>query len=190
MNDEMIEIENKVYEIRGCKVMLDFDLAELYGIETRTLKQSVRRNIDRFPEDFMFRLTPSEAKQLISIGVSQNVISPDYNIGASSLFAFTENGVAMLSSVLKSPLAIQVNINIMRAFTKMRQFILDYKDNKLSIKEELDEIKKQLDEIAEDMESNEHDHDTLFNSIAEISLKLQLNAQNTGRAVVKGFKKK
>lgn len=90
MNDEMIEIENKVYEIRGCKVMLDFDLAELYGIETRTLKQSVRRNIDRFPEDFMFRLTPSEAKQLISIGVSQNVISPDYNIGASSLFAFLE----------------------------------------------------------------------------------------------------
>lgn len=77
----------------------------------------------------------------------------------------------------------------MRAFTKMRQLILDYKGTKLSIKDELDEIKKQLAEIAEDMESNEHDHETLFNSIAEISLKLQLNATNTGRAVIKGFTK-
>lgn len=189
MENQPIEIENKIYEIRGTKVMLDFDLAELYGIETRTLKQAVRRNIDRFPDDFMFRLTLEESKSLISIGVSQNVISSTYNIGASSLFAFTENGVAMLSSVLKSPLAIQVNINIMRAFTKMRQFILEYKDTNLSIKEELEEIKRQLAEIAEDIESNERDHETLFNSIAEISLKLQLNATNAGRPVIKGFKK-
>lgn len=95
----------------------------------------------------------------------------------------------MLSSVLKSPLAIQVNINIMRAFTKMRQFILEYKNTNLSIKEELDVIKQQLTEIAEDIESNERDHETLFNSIAEISLKLQLNATNTGRTIIKGFKK-
>ncbi len=81
--------------------MLDFDLSELYGIETRVLKQAVRRNIDRFPEDFMFRLTQEESNQLISIGVSQNVIPSHYNIGSTSLFAFTENGVAMLSSVLK-----------------------------------------------------------------------------------------
>lgn len=72
-------IENKIYEIRGTKVMLDFDLAELYGIETRTLKQAVRRNIDRFPDDIMFRLTLNESKSLISIGVSQNVISSTYN---------------------------------------------------------------------------------------------------------------
>ena len=74
MNDELILIENKIYEVRGTKVMLDFDLAELYGIETRTLKQAVRRNIERFPEDFMFMLTKEEANNLIHIGVSQNVI--------------------------------------------------------------------------------------------------------------------
>lgn len=109
MSNELAIIESRIYEIRGIKVMLDFDLAELYGIETRVLKQAVRRNIERFPEDFMFKLLPEKAIQLISIGVSQNVIPPSYNIGASSLFAFTESGVAMLSSVLRSALAIQVN---------------------------------------------------------------------------------
>lgn len=90
MNDELILIENKIYEVRGTKVMLDFDLAELYGIETRTLKQAVRRNIERFPEDFMFMLTREEANNLIHIGVSQNVISPEYNVGSTNIFAFTE----------------------------------------------------------------------------------------------------
>lgn len=84
MENQPIEIENKIYEIRGTKVMLDFDLAKLYEIETRTLKQAVRRNIDRFPDDFMFRLTPEESNSLISIGVSQNVISSTYNIGSNS----------------------------------------------------------------------------------------------------------
>lgn len=76
MDNELAVIENKIYEIRGTKVMLDFDLAELYGIENRTLKQAVRRNIERFPEDFMFRLLPEEANRLISTGRSQNVIPP------------------------------------------------------------------------------------------------------------------
>lgn len=76
MNDELILIENKIYEVRGTKVMLDFDLAELYGIETRTLKQAVRRNIERFPEDFMFMLTKEEANNLIHIGVSPHGIHP------------------------------------------------------------------------------------------------------------------
>lgn len=190
MNDELILIENKIYEIRGTKVMLDFDLAELYGIENRVLKQSVRRNIERFPEDFMFRLLPKEANELILTGVSQNVIPPSYNIGTTTLFAFTENGVAMLSSVLRSPLAIQVNIDIMRAFTKMRQFVLSQKDCNLSVREELEGIKEQLAEIAENLESNERDHETLFNAIAEISLKLQLNKSNPGRIAVKGFQNK
>ncbi len=189
MDNELVIIENKIYEIRGTKVMLDFDLAELYGIENRALKQAVRRNIERFPEDFMFRLLPEEAKQLISTGVSQNVIPPNYNIGASTLFAFTENGVAMLSSVLRSPLAIQININIMRTFTKMRQFILSQKGHETATVQELERIKQQLAEIAEDIESNERDHETLFNAIAEISLKLQLNRANQGRITVKGFRK-
>lgn len=187
MNDELILIENKIYEVRGTKVMLDFDLAELYGIETRTLKQAVRRNIERFPEDFMFMLTKEEANNLIHIGVSQNVISPEYNVGSTNIFAFTENGVSMLSSVLRSPLAIQININIMRTFTRMRQLVFAYKEESLSTK---DEIKQQLAEIAEDLESNEQDHESLFNAIAEISLKLQLNQSNPGRVTVKGFTKK
>lgn len=189
MDNELVVIENKIYEIRGTKVMLDFDLAELYRIENRTLKQAVRRNIERFPEDFMFRLLPEEANRLISTGRSQNVIPPGYNIGATTLFAFTESGVAMLSSVLRSPLAIQVNINIMRTFTKMRQFILSQAGNEAATRQELERIKRQLSEIAEDLESNERDHETLFNAIAEISLKLQLNRSNQNRITVKGFRK-
>lgn len=157
MNDELIFIENKIYEVRGTKVMLDFDLAELYGIETRTLKQAVRRNIERFPEDFMFMLTKEEANNLIHIGVSQNVISPEYNVGSTNIFAFTENGVSMLSSVLRSPLAIQININIMRTFTRMRQLVFACKESSLSVKDELEQIKVQLSEIAEDLDSNEQD---------------------------------
>ena len=190
MNDELILIENKIYEVRGTKVMLDFDLAELYGIETRTLKQAVRRNIERFPEDFMFMLTKEEANNLIHIGVSQNVISPEYNVGSTNIFALTENGVSMLSSVLRSPLAIQININIMRTFTRMRQLVFAYKEESLSTKDELKQIKQQLAEIAEDLESNEQDHESLFNAIAEISLKLQLNQSNPWRVTVKGFTKK
>ena len=189
MNDELIFIENKIYEVRGTKVMLDFDLAELYGIETRTLKQAVRRNIERFPEDFMFMLTKEEANNLIHIGVSQNVISPEYNVGSTNIFAFTENGVSMLSSVLRSPLAIQININIMRTFTRMRQLVFACKESSLSVKDELEQIKVQLSEIAEDLVSNEQDHESLFNAIAEISLKLQLNQSNSGRVTVKGFTK-
>lgn len=80
MDNEVIVIENRIYEIRGTKVMLDFDLASLYGIENRTLKQAVRRNLERFPENFMLRLLPEEANELIAIGVSQNVIPSTYNI--------------------------------------------------------------------------------------------------------------
>lgn len=188
MEDKPIKIDSKIYEIRDTKVMFDFDLAELYGTETKRLKEQVRRNIERFPEDFMFEITADEYNSLrTQIATLENPGRGKYPKYLP--FAFTENGVAMLSSVLKSPLAIQVNINIMRAFTKMRQFVLGYRNTNLSIKEELETIKQHLAEIAEDMESNERDHETLFTSIAEISLKLQLNATNTGRITVKGFKK-
>ena len=96
---ELQPIQNKIYEIRGQRVMLDRDLAELYQVTTSALNQAVKRNMERFPDDFLFKLSKEEANQLITIGVSQNVISPDYNIGASEMFAFTEQGVAMLSSV-------------------------------------------------------------------------------------------
>lgn len=121
-------IQNKIFEVRGCRVMLDYHLAELYQVETRALKQAVKRNIERFPSDFMFVLTKEEANLLLSIGVSQNVIPPDYNFGVAMPMAFTEQGVAMLSSVLRSKIAIEVNISIMRAFVLMRQMVIGYEE--------------------------------------------------------------
>lgn len=121
-------IQNKIFEVRGCRVMLDYHLAELYQVETRALKQAVKRNIERFPSDFMFVLSKDEANLLLSIGVSQNVIPPAYNFGVAMPMAFTEQGVAMLSSVLRSKVAIEVNISIMRAFVLMRQMAVGYEE--------------------------------------------------------------
>ena len=128
-------IQNNIFEVRGCRVMLDYHLAELYQVETRALKQAVKRNIERFPSDFMFVLTQEEANLLLSIGVSQNVIPPDYNFGVAMPMAFTEQGVAMLSSVLRSKTAIEVNISIMRAFVLMRQMAIGYEELSRRIEE-------------------------------------------------------
>jgi len=110
-------IQNIIYLIRGQKVLLDRDLAALYGVETRVLNQAVRRNKDRFPQDFMFALTREEIMR-----ISQTVISSNLRF-SKSVLVFTEQGVAMLSSVLNSPRAIQVNIEIMRAFVRLRQLL-------------------------------------------------------------------
>ena len=115
--------------------MLDYHLAELYQVETRALKQAVKRNIERFPGDFMFVLSKEEANLLLSIGVSQNVIPPAYNFGVAMPMAFTEQGVAMLSSVLRSKVAIEVNISIMRAFVLMRQMAIGYEELSRRIEE-------------------------------------------------------
>ena len=128
-------IQNKIFEVRSCWVMLDYHLAELYQVETRALKQAVKRNIERFPGDFMFVLTQEEANLLLSIGVSQNVIPPAYNFGVAMPMAFTEQGVAMLSSVLRSKVAIEVNISIMRAFVLMRQMAIGYEELSRRIEE-------------------------------------------------------
>ena len=138
--NEITVIQNKIYEIRGQRVMLDFDLATLYQVETRVLKQAVRRHIERFPEDFMLQLSTEEANCLINIGRSQNVISPDYNVGSAGMFAFTEEGVAMLSGVLRSKAAVQANIAIMRAFVAMRNYIT----TTTTITAELAEIRAKL----------------------------------------------
>ena len=124
---ELQLIQNKIHEIRGHKVMPDYDLARLYETETKILKQAVRRNIDRFPEDFMFELSTDEYHSLRS----QIVALENSGRGKHSKylpFAFTEQGVAMLSSVLKSKKAIEVNIAIMRAFVFIRQYSLFHKD--------------------------------------------------------------
>ena len=123
-------IANKIYFIRNQKVMLDRDLAILYGIETKRLKEQVKRNISRFPEDFMFELTKSEFENWRS----QFATSNSDKMGLRYLpMAFTEHGVLMLSSVLKSDKAIQVNIQIMRIFTKVRQMLLDTTELKIDI---------------------------------------------------------
>lgn len=104
--------------------MIDLDLASLYDVENRSLRQAVRRNLDSFPDDFMFRLSQNEANDLIARGVSQSVIPPGYNTGGAEMYAFTEQGVAMLATVLKSPKARAVSIDIMRAFVAMRHFLM------------------------------------------------------------------
>ena len=140
-------IQNKIFEVRSCRVMLDYHLAELYQVETRALKQAVKRNIERFPGDFMFVLTQEEANLLLSIGVSQNVIPPAYNFGVAMPMAFTEQGVAMLSSVLRSKVAIEVNISIMRAFVLMRQMAIGYEELEVSTDAQFNELYQALTQL-------------------------------------------
>jgi hypothetical protein len=130
-------IIRKIVLLRGEKTILDLHLAELYGVETRALKQAVKRNIERFPEDFMFELTEGEVEWV----VSQNVIPHKKFLGGAIPFAFTETGVAMLSSVLRSKTAIEMNIVIMRAFVALRKVALDYKE----IMHVLNEMKDRYD---------------------------------------------
>jgi|SRR5690554_539927 len=131
-------IENRIYEIRGENVMLDFDLAEIYGVETRVLKQAVRRNRERFPEDFMFQLTKVEWNDVIT---NCDNLPKNVKFSPSRPFAFTEQGVAMLSGVLKSKTAVEVNISIMRAFVMIRKFALSHKD----LSKKLSELEQKYD---------------------------------------------
>ena len=124
--NSLVQIQNLIYVIRGQRVMLDSDLARLYEVETRALNQAVKRNIERFPENFMFQLTKEEFEELRPI--SQNVISPKGGGRQKLPLVFTEQGVAMLSSVLHSKKAVQTNIQIMNTFVKMRQWAIENKE--------------------------------------------------------------
>jgi hypothetical protein len=130
-------IGRKILLIRGHKVMLDRDLASLYGVKAIALRQQVKRNKDRFPPDFMFRLSKPEAELLLS----QNVIPSRRSLGGFLPYAFTEQGVAMLSSVLTSKRAVQVNIAIMRAFVRLREILATHKD----LVRKLEEMEKKYD---------------------------------------------
>lgn len=137
-------IQNRIYEIRGHKVMLDYDLAELYEVETRILNQAVKRNFSRFPPDFMFQLTETEWKNMLS----QFVMTYPLKRPKSSLpYAFTEQGLAMLSGVLNSEKAILVNIAIMRAFVFIRQYAIVHKD----LTAKLEELEKKYDQQFNDV---------------------------------------
>lgn len=144
--NELQLIQSKIYEIRGQKVMLDFDLAELYQVETRVLNQSVKRNLKRFPSDFMFQLIADEWEIL----KSQFVIS-SWGGTRKLPYAFTEQGLAMLSGVLNSDIAIQVNINIMRAFVAVRQLIANPPVDRVGqLENQMKELKEYLEEVFAD----------------------------------------
>lgn len=159
MLPDEITIQPMIKEIRGMQVMLDKDLAKLYNVETRVLNQAVKRNINRFPDDFMFQLNSMEMKNLMS----QNVIS---NRGGTRKlpYAFTEQGIAMLSSVLKSATAVEVNIRIMRAFVAMRRFIstnaqffkrletIEY--HQLEMKQHQDATDRRIEEVFRRLDAN------------------------------------
>ncbi|MFN7943293.1 MAG: ORF6N domain-containing protein [Thermoanaerobaculia bacterium] len=130
-------VASRILELRGQRVLLDRDLAELYGVPTKQLNQSVRRNLERFPADLMFRLSPEEVEN----SRSQSVTSNSRGEPRHPPFAFTELGVAMLSSVLRSPRAIQVNIEIMRAFVRLRSFLAGHEE----LARKLDALERRYD---------------------------------------------
>ncbi|MCX5666710.1 MAG: ORF6N domain-containing protein [Candidatus Omnitrophica bacterium] len=154
-------IENKIYIIRGQKVMLSTHLAKLYGVETRILIQAVKRNVERFPEDFMFQLTSAETQSLRSQSVISNVTSQLAAPGRGGTrylpYAFTEQGVAMLSGVLNSKRAINVNIAIMRAFVKLRQILSTHK-----------ELAHKLNELERKTEKHDVEIQSIFEAIRQL----------------------
>lgn len=145
--DEIPAIQCKIREIRAQKVILDADLAALYGVETKRLKEAVRRNIERFPDDFMFELDENEMEHLWS----QNATTKKRGGNRYRSFAFTEQGVAMLSGVLNTPRAIEVNIGIMRAFVLMRQYALSHSDLTAKLKELEERYDQQFSDVYEAM---------------------------------------
>ena len=146
------KILNKIYVIRGQRVMLDKDLAEMYGVETRIFNQNIKRNLKRFPKDFMFILTQKEFANLIS-----QIVTSSWGGRRKLPMVFTEQGIAMLSSVLNSDVAIEVNIRIIRVFTKMREYALTHK-----------EILVQLAKLEKEVKGNSHDIENIFAVLKEL----------------------
>ena len=187
----LTKVQYAITILRGKQVLLDFQLAELYGVETKVLNQAVKRNIQRFPEDFMFRLTSQEAAQMRSQFVTTYAQSGDNQLNnniplsekrrADALpYAFTEQGVAMLSSVLRSETAVQVNIAIMRAFVMARQIISETRENALAI----NELKMKMQMLEDALENNlgavndlseemRAELDNIYNALGALSLKYQ-----------------
>lgn len=152
--NEIEEIRSKIHIIRGQQVMLDFDLAELYGVEARVLNQSVKRNIKRFPEDFMFQLNIKEWEFMSSQFVTTSRMKRPKS---SPPYAFTEQGVAMLSSVLRSDTAIEVNIRIMRTFVAVRQYLAAPKCNNCQLEGEVMRLAAYIEEVLADQnDQNEY----------------------------------
>ncbi len=162
------KIISKIYQIRSQKVMLDSDLAEMYGVEVRVLNQAVKRNMERFPKDFMFKLTLKEFQNL----KSQFVIS-SWGGKRKPPLAFTEQGVSMLAGVLNSPVAIQVNIQIIRIFSRMKELLLNHKD-----------ILLKLEKMEKDVTENKEDIAMIFEALKQL-----LNPPQPKRTLI-GFNRK
>ena len=149
----LITIQNKIYEVNGIKIMLDFDLAELYEVETRVLNQAIKRNIESFPEDFMFRLTKEEWEEMASsqyvMMMSSQSVMTSKRPKIALPYAFTEHGVTMLASVLRSPKARNMNIAIVRAFVALRRTLLNIDDLKNQILELETKYDNQFEDIFE-----------------------------------------
>jgi len=182
-------IQDIIYDIRGAKVMLDYDLASIYGVETRTLNQAVKRNLERFPQDFMFRLTEEEWDALAQSGmISQIVMSLlSKRKKTSPPYAFTEHGAVMLASVLRSPSAVQMSVMVTRAFIAMRQALssmlsYDLKIEQLSHK--VDQLNAHVEEILHD-QNNINQLQSQFNN----ELALQIEVINDALDQLRGKKK-
>ena len=188
MSDELILVQNLIHEFRGKKVMLDFDLARLYQVETRVLNQSVKRNLKRFPSDFMFQLTEEEW-----LTNSSQIVMTSNRPKSALPYAFTEQGVAMLSGLLKSDVAIAANIAIMRAFVQVREYLLAAS----TVSAELKELRAKVDLLAlqreEDLgavndlsEDVRQDIDNLYLAIGELSSRMEEKKNEPRRKI--GFR--
>jgi hypothetical protein len=192
--EHLEKIQSRIYEVRGVRVMLDFDLAELYQVETRVLKQAVRRNLERFPEDFMFEMTEQEYNSLIISLRSQFVISNERGGRRYMPYAFTEHGVIMLASLLRSEIAVQMSVQITRAFVAMRNYIMSTRH----IEAELAELRAKLEllerndeenlaavnDLSEDMRGEIAD---IYQAIAALSVKVHQSVADQPRQKI-GFK--
>ena len=175
MSDELILVQNLIHEFRGKKVMLDFDLARLYQVETRVLNQAVKRNIKRFPPDFMFQLTEDEW-----ITNSSQIVMTSNRPKSALPYAFTEQGVAMLSGLLKSDVAIAANIAIMRAFVQVREYLLAASTVSAELKELLAKVdllalqrEEDLSAVNDLSEDVRQDIDNLYLAIGELSSRME-----------------
>ena len=188
MSDELVLVQNLIHEIRGKKVMLDFDLARLYHVETRSLNQAVKRNIKRFPSDFMFQLTEKEW-----IMKSSQIVMTSNRPKSAIPYAFTEQGIAMLSGVLKSDIAIAANIAIMRAFVQVREYLLTTSSLSAELKElkvrvdllqlQQEETNGTINDLSEDVR---RDIDSLCMAISRLAAKIEGKKNEPRRKI--GFK--
>ena len=185
MSEDLIIVQNLIYEIRGQKVMLDSDLARLYQVETKVLNQAVRRNIKRFPEDFMFQLDNKEFANLKS-----QIVTSSWGGRRTPPLAFTEEGIAMLSSVLHSDIAIAANISILRAFVKVREYLLMTS----TVSAEVKELRSKVDLLAMQQEENlgavndlsedvRKDIDNLYLAIGELSSRIEEKKREPQRKI-------